>query len=205
MHTEVNSRIETGAHVHLKYVDGSWETVPAVLPQESALSLLLNGQDLVTIQCTPEKLNCLVIGYLASQGLVSSPDDIAMMSICPDELVADVRLKGAVVMPTRRVLTSGCGGGVSFDIGKSLSPVRSQLRVSSRQVLSAMGLLLRAEADNTDGRKKGVHLSALSDGDKLFAAAEDIGRHNTVDKVWGECISCVKFPDCSEVPLIKEL
>lgn len=24
-------------------------------------------------------------------------------------------------------------------------------------------------------------------------------------KVWGECISCVKFPDCSEVPLIKEL
>jgi len=24
-------------------------------------------------------------------------------------------------------------------------------------------------------------------------------------KVWGECLSCVKFPDCSEIPLIKEL
>lgn len=188
MTTEIDGRTEIRGDKHLRYADGSWQPVPASLPEESALSLFVNGQEFVTIQCTPEKLNCMVLGFLIAQGLVSGQDDIAMMRICADELIADVRLKVPMVSPGRRVLTSGCGGGVSFDVSKSLSPLSSEHRVSPRQVLCAMSLLLQAEADRTEGRNRGVHRSALSDGDSLLVTAEDIGRHNTVDKIWGECI-----------------
>ncbi|MDO8568672.1 MAG: formate dehydrogenase accessory sulfurtransferase FdhD [Dehalococcoidales bacterium] len=188
MTIEVSRNTEISRTTHLRYADGSWDSVPATLPKESALSLFINGQEFVTIQCTPEELNCLVLGFLVSQGLVSGQDDIAMMRICTDEMIADLRLKVPVASTIRRVLTSGCGGGVSFNIGDSLSPVKSEQRVSPRQILSSMSMLLQAEADRADGRKRGVHLSALSDGDRLLVTAADIGRHNTLDKIWGECI-----------------
>ena len=38
------------------------------------------------------------------------------------------------------------------------------------------------------GHAWGLHTSALSDGKVLLAVAQDVGRHNTVDKVWGECL-----------------
>ena len=34
----------------------------------------------------------------------------------------------------------------------------------------------------------GVHASALSDTKNLLVVAEDIGRHNTLDKIQGECL-----------------
>ncbi len=34
----------------------------------------------------------------------------------------------------------------------------------------------------------GVHTSALSDGQKLLVVASDVGRHNTLDKIQGQCL-----------------
>ena len=47
-----------------RYANGEWQQVSSALPDEMMLSLVVNGQELVSILCTPEKLNCLVIGYL---------------------------------------------------------------------------------------------------------------------------------------------
>ena len=155
------------------------------------LAVFVNGQELVNILCTPEKLNCLVTGYLRSEGFITGLDEITMMRTCLEESLADVRLTHQIAdFPGKRILTSGCGGGITFEKGLSLKPLTSDWRVSPEQILSSIALLQREHENQMEnrGRRRGVHVSALSDGDRLLVRAEDIGRHNTLDKIWGECL-----------------
>jgi FdhD protein len=81
------------------------------------------------------------------------------------------------------VLTSGCGGGVTFaDITANVQPLASDLRVTPGQ-LSRLMLALLAGGDE---RQRGTHASALAGGETLLAVAEDVGRHNTIDRLWGQ-------------------
>ncbi len=173
-----------------EYRRGKWQRSLGDLPEETALVLFVNGGELVTIMCTPEKLNCLVVGFLRSQGFIYGVEDIEGMRVCADDAVADVRLKRKEIpLPEKRILNSGCGGGKSFELAERLEPLNSDLAISPEEVLTSVQKLLREGTDQwPDGRRKGMHRSALTDGNNLFIAAEDIGRHNTLDKIWGECI-----------------
>lgn len=172
------------------YAHGNWQRTYIRLPQEQTLSLFVNGQELVSILCTPDKLNCLVIGFLRSEGLITSTKDIVTMRICLDESLADVRLSKQTTLPTKRTITSGCGGGTIFDQATNVIPVNSNWQVTPQQILSGMRLLQSKSRGSLigGGIRKGMHVSALSDGEKVIVLAEDIGRHNTLDKIWGECI-----------------
>ncbi len=181
----------SGLVSYSQYANGEWQQVSGELPDELMFSLFVNEQELVTILCTPEKLNCLVLGFLRSEGFIDSLDEIAVMRVCLEESLADVRLTHQLAaMPTRRTITSGCGGGITFEPGVNLQPLNSSWRVSPAQILSSIKLLQRKpKSQRINGSiRRGVHVSALSDGDKLLIRAEDIGRHNTLDKIWGECM-----------------
>ena len=173
-----------------QYTNGVWQRISSTLPDEMLFSIFVNQQELVSILCTPEKLNCLVVGYLRAEGFINSLGDIAMMRVCIDESLADVQLKHQLnVLPSKRVLTSGCGRGVSFDSMPNLQPVSSNWRVSPSQILSSFALLQKSEKEGENEKmRNGMHVSALSDGRELVVRAEDIGRHNTLDKIWGECM-----------------
>lgn len=174
-----------------QYANGEWKRIPNKLPEESLITLFINDQELVSVLCTPEKLNCLTIGYLLSEGFISSMDEITMMRVCLDESLVEVRLSHEVEMAApRRILTSGCGGGTTFREGIELPPLDSDRRVTPSQVLSSIKLLQERTEDNKKNGniRKGLHISALSDGDKLVIKSEDIGRHNTLDKIRGESV-----------------
>ena len=157
--------------------------------RETAWNIYVNGKELVTLLCTPNKLNFLVLGFLASEGIISGLDDVALLRVCEDEgNIIEIRLAGKeVVLPRRRVLLSGCGGGVTFDdLQASHATLTSSLTVTPAQISRLMRDLHKsAEVHRTAG---GTHASALSDGDRLLVVAEDVGRHNTPDKIRGECI-----------------
>jgi FdhD protein len=149
------------------------------------LTIYVNRQELVTIQCTPNKLNCLALGFLYTQGIISSLGDVATMRVCDDESEVHVTLNDPEFeLPTRRTLTSGCGGGVAFRTRGE--KVESNLTLTPKEVLSLMKQFLkRTELYPLCG---GVHASALSDTRDLLVVSEDIGRHNTLDKIQGECL-----------------
>lgn len=165
-------------------VDG-WVRASVYVPNEVEFTIFVNQQEMVTILCTPDGLNYLVPGFLYGEGIISDIDDIASMRLCEDKALADVRLKNpGYKLPARRVLTSGCGGGTVFKTeGRK---VDSALVVTPAEVLPLMEQLLeQMELYRLSG---GVHTSALSDTRKLLVIAEDIGRHNTLDKIQGECL-----------------
>jgi len=162
-----------------------WSRTSSHLPSEMALAIYVNRQELVTILCTPTKLNCLVLGFLYTEGIISGLGDVAKMRVCEEESLADVMLSNPEYeLPTQRTLTSGCGGGTTFKTqGQS---VDSDLVATPKEVLSLMKQLQKQTA--LYRLCGGVHGSALSDTKNLLVVAEDIGRHNTLDKIQGECL-----------------
>ncbi len=167
------------------FTDEKWLCTPATIPCEMSLSIYVNGQELVTILCTPNKLNCLVTGFLYSEGIISEVQEISSMRICEDEPIADVRLNGVDYKPPpRRTLTSGCGSGVSF--ASEVPKVESGLKVAPQDILALMKQLHQQQS--LFQQCGGIHCSALCDQRQILVAAEDIGRHNTLDKILGECL-----------------
>jgi FdhD protein len=150
-----------------------------------ALAIYVENEELVTVLCTPTKLNCLVLGFLYNEGIITDKSDVASMRVCQEDSLAEVKLtKTGYTPPTRRTLSSGCGGGTSFE--PTAGRVESDVVVEPARVLALVGQLnQRAELYRECG---GVHAAALGDSRELIAVAEDIGRHNTLDKIMGECL-----------------
>jgi len=168
-----------------RFSDEGWDRTSVHVPSEIALAIHVNRQELVTILCTPTKLNCLVLGFLYAEGIISGMDDVASMRVCEEESLVEVMLSNPEYeLPTQRTLTSGCGGGATFKTQGQR--VNSDLMATPKEVLSLMKQLQKQmELYRLCG---GLHTSALSDTKNLLIVAEDIGRHNTVDKIQGECL-----------------
>ncbi len=171
-----------------RYAEGAWSKTEILAAEEFPLQIFVNGQELLTTLCTPVKANCLVAGFLYNEGIINSLKDIASMRVCLEDYVADVRLaRKDFVPPKRRMLTSGCGGGASFIEEKSnLQPLNTSSQIDARSILPLMKQLYQnAEIHQRGG---GVHASALCNSEKIIIMSEDIGRHNTLDKIAGECL-----------------
>src|SRR4030043_106612 len=84
---------------------GQWSDTSTAVPREMALTIYVDTRELVTILCTPTKLNCLVLGFLYSEGIISSLSDVASMRICEEDSLADIRLaKAGFKLPGRSQL-----------------------------------------------------------------------------------------------------
>ncbi|HNS78924.1 MAG TPA: formate dehydrogenase accessory sulfurtransferase FdhD [Syntrophorhabdus sp.] len=168
-----------------RFSEKGWEKTNVNVPMERDLTVYVNLRELVTILCTPDKLNFLVLGFLYSEGIISNMTDVLMMRVCDEESEVDVRLVNPdFELPTKRRLTSGCGGGAAFRTEGQR--VDSAFEVTPMEVMSLMKRL--QEEMELYRLSRGVHASALADKKNLLVMAEDIGRHNTLDKIQGECL-----------------
>jgi FdhD protein len=191
---------------------GAKATTGAVIG-ESRWVLYVNDQEVVSFMATPRNLHHLALGFLASEGLIGGIEQVASLRVnrAPDraywfipalgidqeraiphceEGVGSIhaRLTGTMpALPSRRIITSGCGGGVTFDEMANVGePIHSNRTVRPSQIFAMMQDLNR-HADLYH-ESRGVHTSALGDGDRLLSIEEDVGRHNTIDKIRGDCM-----------------
>ncbi len=164
-----------------------------MVAREFPLTIILNNQELVTLLCSPTDLNYLVIGFLASEGFLRNKDEIKKMLVDSQRGVVRVEtevenaLANEVVF--KRFITSGCGRGASF---YSAADVQNQIKIESRNQITITEVLTlviefhhRSQTYRATG---GVHSAALCDTKDILVFNEDIGRHNAIDKVFGECI-----------------
>jgi FdhD protein len=156
---------------------------------EFPLSLTVNGVELATLICSPHDLTFLVGGFLRMQGLVRSADDILAMSVCQDVGIANVQIRGKVPERLKPTLTSGCGTGITYNI-LPFTPqpvsVDDCPTFSPNDIFTMMNELgRRSERYKAHG---GIHSSAIGDGGSLLLHAEDLGRHNTLDRIAGEAL-----------------
>ena len=163
---------------------GRFQEVKAEVVREQPLTVYVNGERFLTLLCSPFDLEPLVLGYLWMEKVIAGLDEVAAIEVSEVDGRAEVTLTRPVTLPTERILTSGCGGGITFRIDPRLFPrVRSTLKVKPEALAARLHDLLR-EARHYHA-SRGIHGAALADADRVLLLAEDVGRHNAVDKLKG--------------------
>lgn len=169
------------------------EDTEEMVTRELPLTIILNNRELITLLCSPNKLDYLTIGFLFSEGLIKDKNEIKKVLVDDRRGVVRVETTNETDFSDdalfKRVITSGCGGAGSFyraaDI-QNLTKVQSQLQVSASEIFDLVNEFQHySQMYKTTG---GVHSAALCDNTSILVFADDIGRHNAVDKIFGECI-----------------
>jgi FdhD protein len=179
-----------------RYEFKKWEPHDAETIVEAPVSLTVNGQVWLSFMCTPVNLEALAVGFLYNEGALESMDQVEDVRVCEHGDNVDVWLDRSVEQPKSWRRTSGCTGGVTaVDLlaRPNISFDGDQPKVPPEAIGHLVEMLF--ESQELYRETGGVHTSALSDGEKILLSAEDIGRHNTLDKIAGLCLMNNIWPE----------
>jgi len=177
-----------------KFAQGRMTDIEDEVANEYALTISVQGEEFATLVCTPERLDELVVGFLASEGIVRRAEDIAELQLDAAggfARVGLVRAPGgdALTRHSKRWIGSCCGKSRQFYLqsdARTAKTVMSRTTVKATQCIEAMRRL--QEGSDAFRRTGGVHNAALCSPDALLVARTDIGRHNALDKLFGYCL-----------------
>ena len=185
------------------------ETRPDLAATEEPLEIRLDNVPFVVTMRTPGADRELAAGFLLAERIIDGPDDLGTIQHCTDAEAAagnvlNVTLAGEAVARARDALTrrravtttSACGvcGRQSIDdlmVGVAPLPVTWSV---SKDMITPLPDRLRASQTTFDATG-GLHAAGLFDRTgRLTEVAEDVGRHNAVDKVVGAQLLMEQFP-----------
>jgi FdhD protein len=162
---------------------------------EAALEIRLNGAPFSVTMRTPGADRELAAGFLFSEGIVSASADIVAVHVDPSGDIVDVALtapRSAAVAAQRDArrqvtTTSACGmcGRPDLASTRRTAPPVARARTVDADAIRALPARLTPRQE-TFAATGGLHAAALCtlDGD-IVDTAEDVGRHNAVDKIIG--------------------
>jgi FdhD protein len=179
-----------GAQPTVYFVNAAdtWQRVDGAVIEETTARIFVNGREVATLMASPVDLEALAVGFLYTEGLIQRLEDIEAVEQSRQGTCVDVWLRDAIShLPQRAIRTSGCGGGVTFDdLTTRREPLPLGEGVTAQQVIDRYFELRATEQIYPLAR--GVHGSALCTPDALLLWAEDVGRHNTLDKLAGKAL-----------------
>ena len=170
-----------------RYENGRFEQFDRPVVREQPLTIVVNGSELATFLCTPITLDYLTLGFLAFEGIIRGIEDVRALDVDLENGVVDVEIRTALVQPKKRVFTSGCGMGLTFTLRLShYPPLQSDLTLTPEEIFPLMQQLM--DGATMYKASRGIHAAALSDTEQVLLLAEDVGRHNALDKILGEAM-----------------
>ncbi|MEE9443514.1 MAG: formate dehydrogenase accessory sulfurtransferase FdhD [candidate division Zixibacteria bacterium] len=163
--------------------------------REAPLTIDVEGIEDYTILCTPLDRRALAVGFLYTEGVIDSIDDITVLNECEDDPnTIRVRLAGDVPHigdeGRNLMIVSSCGACGSENLKKrieSLPEVGNKMKIKANILRSVYEAVReKQELFNSSG---GTHGAALfNDQGEIITFAEDTGRHNALDKAIGKCL-----------------
>ncbi len=175
-------------HWH-EYQSANWSAQAGEVIAEALISIYVNGIELATIMATPQEQDLLALGFLKNEGLIDSLAEIEVLHVSRAGCCVDIWLTHPFEKPARTIITSGCGGGVTFsDPSVGIQPLESAVQIPMAVLHAAFRKL--QPPNSLYARSRGVHAAGLLDpqSGELIAIVEDVGRHNTIDKITGCCL-----------------
>lgn len=176
-----------------KYKDGQFHDVEDVIVNEFPLTIYVNDMEFATMVCTPTHFEEMVVGFLASEGVIRSYNDIHSLSIDESRGYAYVMLKVNMTTNqeyyTKRFIGSCCGKSRQFYFHNDARTAKTSM--SSTTISATQSIALMNQMQNSSQvflETGGVHNAALCSPDEMLAVRTDIGRHNALDKLYGYSI-----------------
>jgi len=185
MQTTVSERIR-------RFAGGTEREVDDLLVVEQTADLMLNGERLLGLRCLPGDLESLAVGFLLTDGLLRTRKELISVEVDDSgrtiSVVAEIPRERLGALSTRSRIATGCGRGISVDnLDDELEcdrPFNFILHVRAADLMSLSGRFARASKLYRSAG--GVHSAALSGGQELEYFADDVARHNAVDRVVGQ-------------------
>lgn len=177
----------------LRYVNEELKALSDEIAIEFPLTIVVDGDEFATMVCTPTEIDELVVGFLASEGLIRFSDDILSFTVDENRGFAYVELKHKQSISkdfhSKRFIGSCCGKSRQFYLhndARTAKTVLSRTKVTTDQCFSLINQMQEYSRDfQATG---GVHNAALCTTDELILMRTDIGRHNALDKIYGYMI-----------------
>lgn len=184
-------------------VRNNWETIlvnegelsygQESIAKEFPLTITVNGEEFATMVCTPTNIRELIIGFLASEGIIRTYNEIISIQIDEEQGFAYVELNKSLENyehdHSKRFIGSCCGKSRQFYFK---SDVQTAKTIVSKQTIKASqctALMEKLQAQSKHFQATGgVHNAALCSTDDIIIATTDIGRHNALDKVYGHVL-----------------
>lgn len=177
----------------VKYRNGQLAGEEDQIALEFPLTVVVNGEEFATIVCTPEYVDELVTGFLASEGVIRVNDDMKGMTIDEDRGFAYVELSSgglpAKQFYAKRFIGSCCGKSRQFyfyNDAKTAKTIVGGITAKADDCLRLMKALHEQSLDFA--ATGGLHNAALATPNGIVAIRSDIGRHNALDKLYGYCL-----------------
>ncbi|WP_404801736.1 formate dehydrogenase accessory sulfurtransferase FdhD [Bacillus norwichensis] len=177
----------------LKYNGQSLVKIEDQAAVEYPLTIFIDNEEFATVVCSPTNLQELVIGFLASEGMIRNREDISSLDIDDHQGFAYVELKMKQVISkefySKRMIGSCCGKSRQFyfyNDAKTAKTIMSRQKISPEQCLELMTEM--QESSEEFQLTGGVHNAALCTEKELLFSYSDIGRHNALDKIFGHCL-----------------
>ena len=169
------------------YNAGHFSPVNNEIILEMPISLTINGDLWLSIMCTPIDLEAMAIGFLFNEGFIDSVQELETIQLCASGDNIDIWLNHTLKKPVTWGRTSGCMGGMTFlDYDYQSIVIKNDYEISEKSIGLLINLLYKSQQFyRVVG---GIHTSALSDGHQIILSCEDIGRHNTLDKISGRLL-----------------
>lgn len=165
------------------YSKDSWKDSTHIPPEERSVILTINGETWLSFSCSPLLLEELAIGFLYNEHIIESISEVEIVRVCENNKNIDVWLNHVAKKPEKWENTSGCTGGKTSMVNKKENYIDNKFQIEPQLILNLFSLLLSKQEIYKESR--GMHCSLLSDGKSHHLIAEDIGRHNTIDKLAG--------------------
>lgn len=164
-----------------------WEQAETQVITEASVTLSVNGEAWLSFACTPLQLEALAVGFLFNEGFIQDRDEIGTVEVCAQGTNIDVWLHHAIARPSDWQRTSGCTGGFTTTSHADMPQIKGKgAPITPGALLANMEQLIQSQSLYRE--MGGVHSSAISDGQEIRIQAEDIGRHNTLDKLAGQLL-----------------
>jgi FdhD protein len=168
---------------------GSLETIQ--IPEERALTIVVDGRARVTLMTLGGAPELMVLGFLISQQLVDGAGSVASIDVDWSDGMARVvsRDTTASVNPeSSPIAATGSGqGSVYSRLKRQLASIRMPLSAQSRISRDTLFSILETMRQHDEIHRKAgsVHSCALFHGTQLLVCVEDVGRHNGIDTLIG--------------------
>ncbi|MCD6176329.1 MAG: formate dehydrogenase accessory sulfurtransferase FdhD [Candidatus Cloacimonetes bacterium] len=156
---------------------------------ERNIDIFINEIYYMSLMCLPEKLDDLIVGFLFNNDIIEKYSDIKKIKILKERINVLLNKPFKIDADKKFTLTSGCGNAMtSFDL-KNLASDRKnnlQIKLHSEQIIELMNQFnKKSDLFLETGC---VHSCALAEEDKILFSIDDIGRHNSLDKIVGNAM-----------------
>jgi FdhD protein len=174
----------------LRYEDGSKELKPDIVIREVSFRIFVNGILLSALSTIDDKQIELGLGFLLSEGIFENLNYVTSYTLCDKKTKLDIACNTKEEDLTNYVANSekvsGCGGGVSGKLEDVEERSFTQFPIEMSIIPE---LMYRFQTYSALFKETGgIHSAALCKENEICYFAEDIGRHNAVDKVIGMAV-----------------